>query len=848
MGKTKRIIAAVTAALMTMNSSALIQANAVDETVNISLQSVSETESKEYTFNEINAMTTEDVVNLFTEKGLDKDNGYKVYGQGNDAEYVYCFSWNVYLFSEDFLSNRTVEEILTDYAPSQDGDCLYDKGESLWDTNRIVSALALPEEYFEITVFKNRVFVKGADSTDKNKIACNCEIRCKLPEGKKRAAMRNAALNYLQLRKDFDKLLIDDAVPYYGKEKTVAQKYGEAIADYMANNDIQGVVSRSVPDEKLSIGFHGDHEEQLMAYITEIGLDESGIPYEIEKLPDFTGFNDLIVTTAPQPTATTIAVTGTKPVTTITMPVLDDPTIQTEVVTVTVMSVNGDDILVKPVDGSPELKSSNKFSLSANKFPDDIKPKAGMKLEITYNGGILETYPAQFGNVQKIVAVKDDTVKNDGILLKGTKDMTLNDVMRLAEKGDELDWSDFKDYKGRDVGSGLHIWEYKLEDGYVLDVGGDIQKKPIYILLSRNNDKGIDIRTEDVKEYIASTATPVIQNTSDNTTKEENFRNIDMYIRQYMNENNIDGYSYFTEGYSSFVIVCKTKEGISQVNAFVKEKGYNADRIEYKLLDLEINAPEKVPEELDGLSSLIADFMKNNGIGGTADVYNDVVRVVLDRMNDQNGRTLAYFMEQCGIDKTKVIIDAVTFDNSGGRNDGQTSVKKNLLGDANCDGQVDLSDAVMIMQALANPNKYGIDGTAEHHLTEQGKLNGDMDGDGLTVGDAQAIQRKLLGLENVEAQRVESFLTANAGFLNEKGTYTLFFIRNGNYFSRAGGSADTHDEGTWTISGDTVVLTGKFGTNRLSFDDNALIYIAEGSEGFNDFNPKDGEKFNAVFE
>ena len=172
----------------------------------------------------------------------------------------------------------------------------------------------------------------------------------------------------------------------------------------------------------------------------------------------------------------------------------------------------------------------------------------------------------------------------------------------------------------------------------------------------------------------------------------------------------------------------------------------------------------------------------------------------------------------------------------------------NIKGDANCDGSVDMADAVMIMQALANPNKYGIDGTADHHLTEQGKLNGDMDGDGLTVGDAQAIQRKLLGLENVEAQSVESFLTANAGFLNEKGTYTLFFIRNGNYYSRAGGSADTHDEGTWTISGDTVVLTGKFGTNRLSFDDNALIYIAEGSDGFNDFNPKDGEKFNAVFE
>ena len=74
----------------------------------------------------------------------------------------------------------------------------------------------------------------------------------------------------------------------------------------------------------------------------------------------------------------------------------------------------------------------------------------------------------------------------------------------------------------------------------------------------------------------------------------------------------------------------------------------------------------------------------------------------------------------------------------------------NIKGDANCDGQVDLSDAVMIMQALANPNKYGLDGTAEHHLTEQGKLNGDMNGDGLTSGDALAIQKKLLGLDDEE--------------------------------------------------------------------------------------------------
>ncbi|MBR3667923.1 MAG: DUF4832 domain-containing protein [Ruminococcus sp.] len=69
-------------------------------------------------------------------------------------------------------------------------------------------------------------------------------------------------------------------------------------------------------------------------------------------------------------------------------------------------------------------------------------------------------------------------------------------------------------------------------------------------------------------------------------------------------------------------------------------------------------------------------------------------------------------------------------------------------GDTNCDGIVELSDAILIMQALANPNKYGIDGSDLNHLTEQGRINGDVEGgkNGLTSNDALEIQRKLLGL------------------------------------------------------------------------------------------------------
>ncbi|EWM52503.1 glycoside hydrolase family 9 protein [Ruminococcus flavefaciens] len=69
-------------------------------------------------------------------------------------------------------------------------------------------------------------------------------------------------------------------------------------------------------------------------------------------------------------------------------------------------------------------------------------------------------------------------------------------------------------------------------------------------------------------------------------------------------------------------------------------------------------------------------------------------------------------------------------------------------GDTNMDGKVDLADAVLIMQALANPNKYGIDGTYEKHITRQGQLNGDVDQStkGLTGDDAVTIQEYLLKL------------------------------------------------------------------------------------------------------
>lgn len=84
------------------------------------------------------------------------------------------------------------------------------------------------------------------------------------------------------------------------------------------------------------------------------------------------------------------------------------------------------------------------------------------------------------------------------------------------------------------------------------------------------------------------------------------------------------------------------------------------------------------------------------------------------------------------------------------------NAKVTLWGDTNCDGKVDISDVVLIMQALSNPNRYGIKGSDKGHVTEQGWLNADVDKstEGVTLGDALRIQEKLLSKDNATPQQV----------------------------------------------------------------------------------------------
>ena len=73
------------------------------------------------------------------------------------------------------------------------------------------------------------------------------------------------------------------------------------------------------------------------------------------------------------------------------------------------------------------------------------------------------------------------------------------------------------------------------------------------------------------------------------------------------------------------------------------------------------------------------------------------------------------------------------------QNDNGGSVKEaTVWGDANCDGNVNLGDAVLIMQSISNPSAF--------QLTDQGKVNADVyqNGSGITTQDATSIQKFLL--------------------------------------------------------------------------------------------------------
>lgn len=110
---------------------------------------------------------------------------------------------------------------------------------------------------------------------------------------------------------------------------------------------------------------------------------------------------------------------------------------------------------------------------------------------------------AQYASYKEGIVVMID---NQWQLFRKEK-LTLEKVIELSHKGQELSWNDFKSYDSTEIGSGLYILRYGIDESYYLLIGGNNPRgKPAYIRLVKvdNSESYIDIRENNVEEFIQS--------------------------------------------------------------------------------------------------------------------------------------------------------------------------------------------------------------------------------------------------------------------------------------------------------------------------------------------------------
>ena len=235
-------------------------------------------------------------------------------------------------------------------------------------------------------------------------------------------------------------------------------------------------------------------------------------------------------------------------------------------------------------------------------------------------------------------------------------------------------------------------------------------------------------------------------------------------LKDFIDDNKLDASVYiFPSGYGYLTSIAyyeSDTETLDKIKAFMKAEGISESAIRFKaykgekpnggmikdykcIEDNKLNAQimlwdSRYTTEID--YSLYLDGESPDGyVFKTDTIFNIVVRylgreqIVPDTVDKM-------------LEKENIAPSAIQYYIlEGGNPQSYTSVS----GDANCDGELNMGDAVIIMQALANPDKYGENGTDEHHITEQGKKNADIagDNDGITNAEALAIQKKLLMLD-----------------------------------------------------------------------------------------------------
>lgn len=118
-------------------------------------------------------------------------------------------------------------------------------------------------------------------------------------------------------------------------------------------------------------------------------------------------------------------------------------------------------------------------------------------------GHSLDIVQPHFG-YSSVTETSESEQDTQPVFTTGTKQLTLDDVIELSSKGEELVWEDLSDFKGVETGSGLYIVTYKIDENYELMVGGTgAVGKPMYAHLIYVDDEYVDIMTDDAEAFIS---------------------------------------------------------------------------------------------------------------------------------------------------------------------------------------------------------------------------------------------------------------------------------------------------------------------------------------------------------
>lgn len=131
------------------------------------------------------------------------------------------------------------------------------------------------------------------------------------------------------------------------------------------------------------------------------------------------------------------------------------------------------------------------------------------------------------GNSMLPIEVSD---KNEN----GEKMLTIDELKIIAQKGKNITWDDFSKFKGTEIGSGLYIRKYDINEQYYVLIGGTSPNKaPMYVSLHDTRaGRSIAVGEDNIDDFIRGSDDSKISSDSEDMVI-DNIGSVIWYLRKY---------------------------------------------------------------------------------------------------------------------------------------------------------------------------------------------------------------------------------------------------------------------------------------------------------------------------